>query len=116
MPDPNALYDDMEKLNALFEELCWDCDDELMFSHDGSKVIITNKTQELEQWTKTQNASMVGQQWSEWSLQWVVMQSQVKSFQEYGECYSYQQQCFWDLFFGVSPKKLMTITMDLVAE
>ena len=47
MPDPNALYDDMEKLNALFEELCWDCDDELMFSHDGSKVIITNKTQEL---------------------------------------------------------------------
>ena len=48
MPDPNALYDDMEKLNALFEELCWDCDDELMFSHDGSKVIITNKTQELE--------------------------------------------------------------------
>jgi len=64
MPDPNALYDDMEKLNALFEELCWDCDDELMFSHDGSKVIITNKTQELEQWTKTQNASTVGQQWS----------------------------------------------------
>ena len=48
MPDPNALYDDMEKLNALFEELCWDCDDELMFSHDGSKVIITNKTQEKQ--------------------------------------------------------------------
>ena len=46
MPDPNALYDDMEKLNALYEELCWDHDDELMFSHDGSKIIIYNKTQE----------------------------------------------------------------------
>ena len=46
MPNPNALYDDMEKLNALYEELCWDYDDELMFSHDGSKIIITNKTQE----------------------------------------------------------------------
>ena len=48
MSDPNALYDDMEKLNALYEELCWDYDDELMFSHDGSKIIIYNKTQELE--------------------------------------------------------------------
>ena len=84
MPDPNALYDDMEKLNALYEELCWDHDDELMFSHDGSKIIIYNKTQELEKWTKTQNGLMVGQQWSEWSLQWVVMQLQDKSFQEYG--------------------------------
>ena len=36
------LYDDMEKLNALYEELCWDHDDELMFSHDGSKIIIYN--------------------------------------------------------------------------
>ena len=44
MSDPNALYDDMEKLNALYEELCWDHDDELMFSHDGSKIIIYNKT------------------------------------------------------------------------
>ena len=49
MSNPNQLYDDMEKLNALYEELCWDYDDELMFSHDGTKVIITNKTQELEQ-------------------------------------------------------------------
>ncbi len=46
MPDPNALYDDMEKLNALYEELCWDHDDELMFSHDGNRIIIYNKTQE----------------------------------------------------------------------
>ena len=85
MPDPNALYDDMEKLNALYEELCWDHDDELMFSHDGSKIIIYNKTQELEQWTKTQNASMDGQQWSESSPQWVVMQPQDKSSQVSGD-------------------------------
>ena len=44
MSDPNALYDDMEKLNALYEELCWDHDDELIFSHYGIKILITNKT------------------------------------------------------------------------
>lgn len=44
MPNPNQLYEDMEKLNALYEELCWDHDDELVFTHDGSKVIILNKT------------------------------------------------------------------------
>lgn len=46
MPNPDQLYEDMAKLNALFSELCWGHDDELMFSHDGSKVIITNKTLE----------------------------------------------------------------------
>lgn len=46
MPDPNALFEDVEKLNALYEELCWDPDDELVFTHDGSEVIIYNKTKE----------------------------------------------------------------------
>ena len=46
MTNPNALYEDMEKLNALFEELCWDHDDELVFTHDGTKVIIFIKTKE----------------------------------------------------------------------
>mgnify|MGYP001180088172 FL=1 len=46
MPNPNALYEDMEKLNALYEELCWDHDDELVFTHDGTEVIIYNKTKE----------------------------------------------------------------------
>ena len=46
MPDPNALYDDMEKLNALYEELCWGHDDKLVFTHDGKRVIIYNETQE----------------------------------------------------------------------
>ena len=83
MPDPNALYDDMEKLNALYEELCWDHDDELMFSHDGSKIIIYNKTQELEKWTKTQNGLMVGQQWLVLLPQWVLMLLLVKLFPVY---------------------------------
>jgi len=46
MPNHNALFEDMEKLNALYEELCWDPDDELVFTHDGTEVIIYNKTKE----------------------------------------------------------------------
>ena len=46
MTNPNALYEDMEKLNALYEELCWGHDDELVFTHDGKEVIIYNKTLE----------------------------------------------------------------------
>ena len=41
----NDLYDDMRRLNALYEELCWNDDDELVFTHDGERVIIYNKTQ-----------------------------------------------------------------------
>ena len=46
MPNPKGLYEDMEKLNALYEELCWGHDDELVFTHDGKEVIIYNKTLE----------------------------------------------------------------------
>lgn len=50
MSNPNALWEDMQKLNALYEELCWGHDDELEFSiqyHKGmGRVIIRNKTQE----------------------------------------------------------------------
>ena len=53
MPDPNQLYEDMEKLNALYEELCWGHDDELEFSIEylkgNGRVIIRNKTQEQKQ-------------------------------------------------------------------
>ena len=45
MSDSNALFEDLKKLNSMFEELCWGHDDELIFSHDGERVIITNKTQ-----------------------------------------------------------------------
>ena len=30
----------------MYEELCWDYDDELVFTHDGKRVIVFNKTQE----------------------------------------------------------------------
>ena len=45
MSDENALWEDMRKLNSLYEELCWD-DDELVFTHDGTEIIIYNKTKE----------------------------------------------------------------------
>jgi hypothetical protein len=43
MTNPNALYEDMQKLDDLYEELLWHPDDELQFTHDGEKIIITNK-------------------------------------------------------------------------
>ena len=46
MPNPNALYEDMQKLDDMYEELLWHPDDELQFTHDGEKIIITNKTLE----------------------------------------------------------------------
>jgi len=46
LTNPTALYEDMEKLNTLFEELCWGHDDELVFTHENGRVIIYNKTQE----------------------------------------------------------------------
>lgn len=44
MPNPNQLYEDMQTLNDLYEELLWDPDDELQFTHDGEKIIIINQT------------------------------------------------------------------------
>lgn len=46
MVNPNQLYEDMEKLNALYEELCWGHDDELQFTHEEGRVVIKNITQE----------------------------------------------------------------------
>jgi len=46
MSNHNQLYEDMEKLNALYEELCWAHDDELIFIHENNRVVIYNKTQE----------------------------------------------------------------------
>ena len=46
MPNPNALWEDIQTLDDLYEELLWHPDDELQFTHDGKRVIIINKTQE----------------------------------------------------------------------
>ena len=51
MPNPNQLYEDMEKLNALYEELCWGHDDELVFTHDGEEIIIYNKSKKPDNGT-----------------------------------------------------------------
>ena len=39
MPNPNALYEDMETLNMLYEELLWDPDAELEFKADYKQQI-----------------------------------------------------------------------------
>ena len=46
MPDPDALWKDVQRLDDLYEELLWHPDDELQFTHDGKRVIIINKTLE----------------------------------------------------------------------
>ena len=46
MPNPDALWQDIQKLDDMDEELMWHPDDEVQFTHDGEKIIITNKTLE----------------------------------------------------------------------
>ena len=45
-PHVNDLYEDMERLNALYEELMWEHDEVLDFRADykNDRIIITNKT------------------------------------------------------------------------
>jgi len=53
MPNPDALWEDIQKLDDLYEELLWDPDDELQFRiqyHKGNgRIVIINKTQEDNQ-------------------------------------------------------------------
>ncbi len=46
MSNPNQLFEDMRKLNDMYEELMWHPEDDLQFTHDGEKIIITNTTLE----------------------------------------------------------------------
>ena len=57
MPDPDALWRDVQKLDDLYEELLWHPDDELQFTHDGQKIIIINKT--LEEKTMNEKAERI---------------------------------------------------------
>ena len=45
MTNPNQLYEDMTKLNALYEELLWGHDDVLEFvaDYENDRIIIRNK-------------------------------------------------------------------------
>ena len=49
-PYVNDLYEDMERLNALYEELMWPHDVELEFSADyeNNRIIITVRDDELK--------------------------------------------------------------------
>ena len=64
MPNPDALWQDIQKLDDMYEELLWHPDDELQFSHDGEKIIITNKTLEKKMNEKAERingwAAMIG--------------------------------------------------------
>ena len=49
MPNPDAVWQDIQKLDDLYEELLWDPDDELQFIEylkGKGRIVITNKTQE----------------------------------------------------------------------
>ena len=55
MPDPDALWQDIQKLDDMYEELLWHPDDELVFTHDGKRIIIYNKTLEDKQQNTNRN-------------------------------------------------------------
>ena len=44
----NDLWEDMDRLNAMYEELCWNWDDVLEFVPDykNNQIIVKNKTME----------------------------------------------------------------------
>jgi hypothetical protein len=46
LSDCDGLWEDMAKLNALYEELMWGHEDKLVFTHDGKRIIIYNETME----------------------------------------------------------------------
>ena len=40
------LWEDMERLNDLYEELCWPHDDPLTFQIEGDRIVVRNPLQE----------------------------------------------------------------------
>ena len=46
MTNPNALWEDMERLNALYEELMWPPEDKLTMRIEGDHIVIKNLSQE----------------------------------------------------------------------
>ena len=43
---PNDMYDDMRRLNALYEELMWSDNDDLEFIIENNRIVILNRTHE----------------------------------------------------------------------
>ena len=46
MPNTNALWEDMARLNALYEELMWPVTDKLTMRIEGDHIVIKNLAQE----------------------------------------------------------------------
>ena len=48
--EPNDLWEDMDRLNTLYEEWWWDIDDYLEFVPDykNNRILIVNRTMEAE--------------------------------------------------------------------
>ena len=48
--EPNDLWEDMDRLNPLYEELCWDIDDYLEFVpyFKNNRILILNRSMEAE--------------------------------------------------------------------
>ena len=46
----NALYEDMDRLNALYEELMWPHEDVLEFiaDYENDRIIIKNRSREMD--------------------------------------------------------------------
>ena len=44
MTNNEQLWIDIAKLDALYEELCWAHDDELIFTIEDGRVVISNAT------------------------------------------------------------------------
>jgi len=45
-PTPTDLWDDMKKINTLYEKLNWDHQDYLEFTIEGNHITIRNKSRE----------------------------------------------------------------------
>ena len=48
----NDLYEDMRVINALYEELCWDWEDDIQFSIEGDRIVISNKSLQTDKLAK----------------------------------------------------------------
>ena len=46
MTEENELWEDMRKLNALYEELMWPVEDKLTFRIEDNHIVIRNLSQE----------------------------------------------------------------------
>ena len=53
----NDLWEDMDRLNMLYEELCWDHMDvlEMIPDYKNDRIIIKNKSREMDKMHKEMN-------------------------------------------------------------